>query len=144
MPLCFDTGLLLKLYAHEADSPQAFALAAQEGPIAFTDFHRVELVNALHLKQARREITPADVAKALANIAADVRTGALEWAEPDWKRAFTTAARLSTAHAAATHCRTLDVMHVALSLHLRASVLATTDKRQIALAKAAGLKVLTP
>lgn len=145
MPVCFDTALLVKLYATEPDTPAVIRLAASlTEPIFFTDFNRAELVNALHRKQGRREITPADVAQALAHVQADLRSGALVWAEPDWKRVFAVTVRLCSAHSAATHCRTLDAMHVAMMLVLKASAMATNDPKQRALATAAGLKVLTP
>ncbi len=144
MPVCFDTSLLVKLYTQEADTPQVLILASQVGPIAFTDFHRVELVNALHLKQGRREITPLDLAQALANIEADVCPGALVRMEPDWKRVFAMTMKLSSLHTAAILCRTLDALHVAIALHYKARTFATNDLRQQKLAVAAGLKVLKP
>jgi predicted nucleic acid-binding protein len=145
MPVCFDTGLLTKLYTVEPETPAVAALVASlTEPVIFTDFHRAELTSALHRKQGRGEITTADLAKALANIQADLQFSVLLWTEPDWKQVFAATVRLCSAHSADTHCRTLDAMHVALAQHLRVAAIATTDKRQRALATAAGLKVLTP
>jgi len=145
MPVCFDTALLLKLYTVEPDTPDVIALAASLAePVFLTDFNRVELSNALHRKHGRHEITAGDVAKALAHVRNDLRAGVLRWVEPDWKRVFAATEQLCARHAAITHCRTLDAIHAGLALELKASALATTDVRQAALARAAGLRVLVP
>jgi predicted nucleic acid-binding protein len=145
MPICFDSGLLLKLYVMEPNTRAVVALSASLAePMIFTEFHRAELTSALHRKLGRGEITAADLAKAQADIQADLRLGVLRWEEPDWKRVFTATVRLCSAYSAATHCRTLDAMHVALAQHLNISTIATTDARQTALATAAGLKVIRP
>ena len=145
MAAYLDTGLLLKIYVSEPDSAKVLALSQSlTGPIVLTRFQRAELVNALRCKEGRLEMTAADVAKALVDMRADLRSGFLVLREPDWNRVFAGTVRLSTAHAAKTLCRTLDAIHVATALHLGAREFATTDKRQSALATAAGLKVLSP
>lgn len=145
MPVCLDTSLLVKLYVSEPDSTAVLALVGSlREPIVFTDFHRAEFVTALHCKEGRKEITPAQLAKALADVNKDLQYGALVWMEVDWKRVLASTARLATAHAASTLCRTLDALHVALALHLKVRSLATKDHRQEQLALAVGLKVLKP
>ncbi len=145
MPVCFDTSLLVKLYVPEPDSASVLALVGSlTEPIVFTDFHRAEFVTALHCKEGRKEITPSQLAKALADVNKDLQDGALVWMEADWKRALVGTVRLSTAHAAAILCRTLDAVHIALALQLRVRSIATKDHRQERLAVAAGLKVLKP
>lgn len=145
MPAYLDTGLLLKVYVNEPDSAAVFSLVQSlSGPLALTRFLRAELVNALRCKQGRGEITAADVAKALADLRADMRSGFVVLLEPDWSRVFAATVRLSNAHAAKTLCRTLDAIHVATALQLGAREFATKDKRQEKLAAAAGLKVLRP
>ena len=145
MPVYFDSSILVKLYVPEPDSAGVLALAGSlTEPIVFTDFHRAEFVTALHCKEGRKEITAAQLAKALADVNQDLQDGALLWMEADWKRILTATVRLSTAHAAITLCRTLDAMHVALALQLRVRSIATKDHRQEKLAVASGLKVLKP
>lgn len=145
MAAYLDTGLLIKIYVNEPDSAKALALVESlSGPLLFTRFQRAEVVNTLRCKQGRRELTGADVAKVLADIRADLRSGFLLFREPDWSRVFAGTVRLSNAHAAKTLCRTLDAIHVAQALQLGAAVFATKDDRQCAFAKAAGLKVLVP
>jgi predicted nucleic acid-binding protein len=139
-----DTGLLLKIYVNEADSAQALALVQSlSGPLLFTRLHRAEAVNTLRCKEGRRDLTGGDVAKILADMRADLRSGFLVLCELDWNRVFAATARLSHAHGAKTLCRTLDAIHVSAALQLGAAEFATKDHRQIAMAKASGLKVLT-
>lgn len=144
MPVYFDTGLLVKLYAQEANTPLVLRLVSSlSGPILFTSFQEAELINALHLKHGRGELPEADLEKALANLAGDMRSPMFRRQSPDWNRVFAGTVRLSTAHAAKTLCRTMDAIHVATALQLGAKEFATTDKKQTALAIASGLKVLS-
>lgn len=143
MPVYVDTGLFLKLYLNEPDSPKALALVAKfSSPICLTPFLRAELVNTLRCKEGRGEVTGADVAKALTDLRADLRAGFVVRFGPDWDRVFAGTIRLSQVHAATTLCRTLDAIHVATALHLGIAEFATADKRQSLLARAAGLTVL--
>lgn len=129
----------------ELDFAKAFALVQTlSGPVVFTRFQRAELVNSLRCKQGRGETTAADVSKALADVRADLRSGFLVLRELDWSRLFAATVRLSTAHAAATLCRTLDAIHVAAALQLGIREFATKDNRQTAFAAACGFRVLRP
>lgn len=99
MAVYFDAGLFLKLYLNEPDSPKALSLAARlTRPICLTPFLRAELVNALRCKEGRGEMTGADVTKALADLRADIRSGYVVRAEPDWNRVFAGTMRLSQVH----------------------------------------------
>ena len=51
------------------------------------------------------------------------------------------AERLSAAHTRKGGHRTLDVLHVATAMHLKAEIFLTLDGGQATLAKAVGLKV---
>ena len=145
MAVYFDTGLLLKLFVTEANSPRVIALAASlDQPLVFSGFQHAELINALHCKAGRSEISAADATAVETRIRLEVKSGALHWREPAWKAVFAQTVRLSQAHAPTTLCRTLDAMHVALALSLRVKQFATLDHRQEALALAAGLAVLKP
>lgn len=145
MAVYFDTGLLLKLFVTEANSPLVMAFAASLAqPIIFSDFQQAEFVTALQCKVGRGEITAANATAVEARIRLEIRSGALEWREPNWKSIFAHTIRLAQAHAPATLCRTLDAIHVALALALRVKDFATLDHRQEALGIAAGLNVLKP
>lgn len=145
MAVYFDTGLLMKLFVAEANSPQVIALAASLGePLIFSDFQQAELITALHCKAGRKEITAADASAVEARIRSEIKAGVLAWHEPAWKRIFTRTTQLAHSHGASTLCRTLDAIHVSLALACGAKSLATLDQRQATLAKLAGLTVVQP
>jgi predicted nucleic acid-binding protein len=140
----FDTGLLLKLYVAEENSGKAVALVQKHGaPICFTGFQHAELRNALYRKCARKEIKPAELRIALKNIQSDTDAGVLVSPELDWQAVFVRANRLTDKFALSVPCRTLDILHVASVLELGMSSIATTDVRQISLARKARLKVFS-
>ncbi len=144
MKIYFDTGLLLKLYASEENSPEAVMLVQSHGaPICFTGFQHAELRNALYRKCARKEIKLRELRKSLKNIQSDMDTGVLLSPELDWKAVLARANRLTDKYALSIPCRTLDILHVATVLELGIASLGTTDARQMSLARKAGLKVVT-
>lgn len=137
-----DTGIVAKLYCLEATSPEASRLVARyRAPLPYTQFHELELRNALRLKAFRGEISAPELSIALQRWDEDVANGV--WRRPAYALAdvFVTAETLSAAHTAHTGCRTLDVLHVAAAVVLRAAEFVTWDERQARLAHAAGLRV---
>ena len=139
----FDSGVLLKLYLSEPNSPQAVALVQEKGwlpPIAA--LHRLEMKAAIGQKQGRGEITETERTEVLANFESDLAAGVFTEAATAWVGVFTRAESLASAHAAANLCRSLDTLHVALALELGATEFCTLDQRQATMAKAAGLPVV--
>jgi len=61
-----------------------------------------------------------------------------------WRAALKGAADLSRKHTSTPGCRSLDVLHVASAIELQFKQFTTFDSRQQQLAKAAGLKLVTP
>ena len=140
-----DPSALLKLYLHE---PESRALAAwrakNSGPLAVTHHGRVELVNGLALAAHRGLVSDAVAAAALAALDDDFHAGRYRTADLLWRSALNRAAQLSRAHSRALGTRTLDVLHVASALELGLGHFLTFDHRQRQLAKAAGLRLVTP
>jgi predicted nucleic acid-binding protein len=77
----------------------------------------------------------------LAQFDANVAAGIFVFTEVDWADAHSLAERLSAAHTRNEGYRTLDVLHVATALQMRAGLFLTMDGAQASLARAAGLKV---
>ena len=73
----------------------------------------------------------------LLNLAA----GQIVIAPVEWHEVYSMAEKLSAQHTMSGGHRTLDVLHVATALHLKADEFLTFDLNQAALARAAGLKV---
>lgn len=141
----FDSGVLLKLYTVESDSPAIQDFVMRHGQaIRVLDLHLSECTSAMRLKQFRRECTRAQANKVLAEMRKDLNAGVLLRLALDWELAWTTCRSLSDEHAGETGCRTLDALHVACALELKARQFITTDKRQTDLARKAGLFVINP
>jgi predicted nucleic acid-binding protein len=144
LKIYFDTGLLLKLYAAEENSPEAVTLVQAYGaPICFTGFQHTELRNALHRKCARKEITLRQLRKSLAAIQSDLDTGVLLPPKLDWNAVLARADQLTDRYALSIPCRTLDVLPIATVMELGIKLLGSTDSRQMALARKAGLRIVT-
>ena len=136
-----DTGLLCSLYAPDAHSRRAVArMARQPLPLPLTWLHQLEFRNALRLRVFRGEITPAQRDASLNAMLADLAAGVLAAAAPPLAEVMTEAERLSALHSKTLGSRSLDILHVSSALVLGAAEFLTFDHRQIALAKAAGLK----
>ncbi len=136
-----DTSALLKLYLPEVSSPQVVAWAnTLTQALPLTPLLELELVNAVELRRHRREITSATGQHVLALVEADIANGILQRTPLDltmWRKAVELARR----HTAEAGCRSLDILHVAAALALRADLFYTFDQRQHDLARRAGLRV---
>jgi predicted nucleic acid-binding protein len=141
----YDTGVLVKLYTPEPESPSVRRFVVETGQtLPFLSLHRSECASAFHLKAFRGECSLAQANRALADIAEDVRTGLLTYLQPDWEFVWQKSVELTQAHSANTGCRTLDVLHVAAAVTLGFREFATSDIRQFRLAAHLGLAVHNP
>jgi predicted nucleic acid-binding protein len=136
-----DTGFLVSLYVLDANS--AVAAARMEKvrlPIFLTPLAEVELTNAISLRLFRRELRPSKFKAALALVRRDLTDGIL-LLKPLTASAFDRAKRLSLRRTPHMGTRTLDILHVASALELRADTFYTFDQNQEKLARAEGLAV---
>lgn len=141
----YDTGVILKLYTEEPESDAARAFVTRRKEALYLSIlHTAECTSALRLKQFRGECEPGQAAQALAHLDEDFQAGVLKSLPVDWDEAWQRCRALSDAHAAATGCRTLDALHVACAVLASAAEFITSDRRQIALGKLAGLRVINP
>jgi predicted nucleic acid-binding protein len=139
----FDTGVLLKLYLREPNSPEAVTLVlATSEPPSLSALHRLEMKAAIELKNGRGEITHTEKAVLLADIARDLTAGVFKEVAASWADVFAKAESLATMHGALTLCRSLDTLHIALALEMGVTEFCTFDVRQAAMAKACGLTVV--
>jgi predicted nucleic acid-binding protein len=103
--------------------------------------HRIEDRNALRNAAGRGEITDGERRAAFYRIDGDLREGLLVHTTAGWTDVFRRADELSAKDAATEGPRTIDLLHVALSLESGAETFLSFDSRQRQFAKAAGLKV---
>lgn len=138
--LYLDTSALLKLYLREVGSEQVQALvAAQDLPLPMWEIQEMELTNALRLKVLWGEVTAAQAEAQLAHFATRRRRGLYVFPAMD-RSALMESFRQLSAETPRLGCRTLDILHVACALQLRADTFLTFDARQRALAEYAGLQ----
>ncbi len=145
MKTYFDTGVFLKLYTPEPESEavQRFVLR-RRSPIRITSLHLSEATSALKLKCFRGEGSERESNAAIADIEADLHARVLVRLTCDWEEVWNLGRFLSEHHAARIGTGTLDVLHVACARLLGYREFMTTDSRQKACAKAAGLKAISP
>jgi predicted nucleic acid-binding protein len=138
-----DTGILVKSYVFEEDSPEAIAIIEGAGePLIFSHIHGIEVPNAIRLKRFRGEITKTQEAASIRVFRADIDAGRLARPDYDLAEVFNRAERLSAKHSGQIGSRNLDVLHVAAALESGCGSLASFDERQRKAASLAGLKVI--
>jgi predicted nucleic acid-binding protein len=136
-----DSSFLVALYL----GTQSHSKTAREIAVTFASGIPYPWLIELELCTALRRIL-ADkrdlLSKTIRNIKAAQKEGILVECEPDFKRVTVYALELSERYTATLGLRTLDILHVATALELRADTLASFDIRQRKLAASVGLKLL--
>jgi predicted nucleic acid-binding protein len=136
-----DTSFLVSLYSSDANSAAAAAaLRVTQLPLLMSPLTELETVNALGLREFRKEISELEANASLRDFEEDLRRGAfLRSALPE--SAFPRARALSLQSTARLGLRTADLLHVAAALELGATALFTFDLRQHKLCSELGLPV---
>lgn len=142
MKTYFDSSAIVAVYVNEAHSPRARAELRRHASVPWTPLHDVEVRNALRLLRGRGHIDAKELRGLLAHVDQDVNAGRLHRPPVDLAAVFRRAADLSEAHAGRTLARTLDILHVGAALELGCTSLVSGDDRQIALARAEGMRVV--
>jgi hypothetical protein len=110
--------------------------------LLLTTWQQFEMERALQLRLFRRECSLADIVEAGDRLQADLAAGAVISANLPLPPVLALARSLTSAHRARFGRRAFDVFHVAAALHLTASAFLSFDGRQLALARAVGLRVV--
>jgi len=133
-----DTSFLFSRYVNDQHSPEVDRLLTAHPLVLVTPFHRAELANAIFQQAFRGKISEVDAHLAYADFEQDCQTGV--WAvthPPD--RMFSVCVDLAKRRVARLGVRSLDALHVAAALELKADRFWSFDDRQLELAQAAGL-----
>jgi predicted nucleic acid-binding protein len=109
--------------------------------IPLTSFHELELINAIHLKQFRTEITSDETRLIMSRFEEHEINGIYYRPMLDWSAIFIHAIELSKKHSASIGSRSLDILHVASALSIGADRFLTLEDRQTRLAALAGLRI---
>lgn len=136
-----DTSFLFSLYVPDANSSAAAAIMKRiKPPLVATDFAEFEFINALNWRIFRKELRASEEQAVLLSFSMDVHAGLIRIL-PISAATFAHARRIARTQTRLLGTRSLDVLHVASALALRASSFCTFDKIQARLAGALGFRV---
>ena len=141
MTVYADTSLFVSLYLSDLHTSEAERRVASRPVLWMTPLHIAEWTHAIQQHVFRKAISGTEADRLLREFQ-DHRAKGL-WRElelPD--RALDVCGQLGQRFAARLGVRTLDTLHVAAALELKAARFWTFDQRQQTLAQAVGLKVL--
>ena len=134
-----DSSFFVSLYTVDAHSAAARQLMSQKPSVWINPLHTAEFFHAITRQVFLGKISPAESVSVYQDLEHDYAAGI-------WQRislpehAFELCAELARRHGASLGMRTLDSLHVACALELKAERFWTFDQRQAKLAKAEGLK----
>jgi predicted nucleic acid-binding protein len=134
-----DTSFFVSLYLPDRHTAEVERGLKSRPSLWMTPLHVAEWAHAVEQHVVRKAISRSEADRLLQRFQ-EHRTRNL-WREvslPD--RAFEVCVQLAERHAARIGVRTLDTLHVASALELKAEYFWTFDERQAKLALAAGLK----
>ena len=140
MSVYADSSFVVSLYLTDVHSPEARRRVQGAPPVILTSLHRAEWAHALGQHQFRGTMSAEAARRANSQLVSD--EAANLWREvPLPENAFELCADLARRYGAKLGIRTLDSLHVACALELRAERFWTFDERQGKLAKTVGLKI---
>jgi predicted nucleic acid-binding protein len=135
-----DTSFFVSLYVSDRHTGEAERLLAARPTLWMTSLHVVECTHAMEQHVFRKAISRSEADRLLQQFHQHRARGLWrEIAVPD--RAFEICTELAQKHAARVGVRTLDTLHVASALELKAHQFWTFDQRQAELARTMGLKI---
>lgn len=137
-----DTSVLVAFYLPERFSRAARREVSELRQLPFTSLHELEFRTALELMVGRGQLTLDERDAVATQVDEDRQALRLAQAAPEWDQALALAVSLSREHSARTLARSLDVLHVATAATLGCERFVTADRRQAALAAAAGLSAV--
>ncbi len=139
MTIYADTSFFVSVYVQDVHSAAAQELMNLNPRLWFSPLHLAECIHAIAQQVFYRRISAVDAQDIYRHLRNDQTAGL--WTEtPLPENAFDLCADLARLHGPKLGIRTLDSLHVACALELRAEQFWTFDKRQAKLAKAEGLK----
>jgi predicted nucleic acid-binding protein len=134
-----DSSFLVSLYTLDSHSAAAAAEVRRLRPkLILTPLAELELTNALELRIFRKESPAAEVHDARTVLGGHINEGFYDVVGMP-AAVYDLARRIAASRTAASGTRTLDILHVASAVLLRADAFWTFDQRQAKIAKAEGL-----
>ena len=139
MTVYADTSVFVSLYLLDAHSEEAQQQMALHPRVWLTPLHRAEWTHAIAQHVFQQKITAREAQVVDRDFERDREAGL--WMETGLpEQTFEACIALARNRVARLGVRTLDTLHVALALELKADHFWTFDRRQAKLAEAEGLK----
>ncbi|MGB7265906.1 MAG: type II toxin-antitoxin system VapC family toxin [Terracidiphilus sp.] len=138
MKICADSSFIVSSYIRDTHSDEAIHRIKSSLPIWISPLNRAELAHAIQQYVFRKVITDAEARRAWGEFSRDCLEGPwihFDLPERTWETSIELAQRYGPTHGV----RTLDSLHVACALELKAQRFWTFDQRQAKLAEAVGL-----
>jgi len=137
-----DSSALVAVYVPERFSKAARRALRAAPQVPFTQLHELEVPNAFALLLGRGLISADEYNAIQTQMREDVDAQRLVPLSLDLDRVFTLASELSLTYTAKLLTRSLDLLHVAAAQAATCRSFVSADDRQLAVAKATGLKVV--
>jgi predicted nucleic acid-binding protein len=137
-----DSSALVPVYVPERFSRTARSVVQAAQQIPFTPLHALEVPNAFELLVGRGAITRDECRAILEQLQEDIDAQRLKIVSPDFDEVFGQAGELSRLYTARFLARSLDLLHVAAAHVTSCKRFVSGDDRQLAVAKASGLRVV--
>ena len=138
MTTCTDSSFLVSFYIQDVHSIESIRRKTKSPSVVVTPLNRAELAHAIHQHAFRGELSQFACQRAWSEFQQDCAQGIwipVALPELTWERSIDLAQR----YGPTLGIRTLDSLHVACALELRAQRFWTFDERQARLAEAVGL-----
>lgn len=143
MTVYADSSFFVSVYVQDRHSATAEKLLISRPLIWFTPLHYAEWTHAVAQQVFHKKMSAAEAQQTYRHLEKDRATGLwLETVIPEGT--FDICADLARRHGPRLGVRTLDSLHVAAALQLKAEQFWTFDERQAKLAKSEGLKTSSP
>jgi predicted nucleic acid-binding protein len=135
-----DTSFIASLYVLDENSPSAAEkMARAQLPVVISALVEFEFTNAVSLRVFRHEISRSLAKASHATFARDIQDGVF-LVQPITSSIFDRAKQIAKTQTPVLGTRSLDVLHVAAALVLRADRFWTFDRHQRKLAATEGFK----
>jgi len=138
-----DTSVIVKLYVREQYSFEVSNwIKKNNKAIPLTRFHELEFTNAIELKSFRSEINERQKDWVHSAFDDHKKIGIYYYPVINWTETWDIAIDLSGIHTRLFGSRSLDILHVASAMTMKAQHFFSLDSRQAKLASAAGLSIV--
>jgi predicted nucleic acid-binding protein len=137
-----DSSALVPIYVPERFSASARSAVRNAREIPFTAIHELEVPNAFELLVGRELMTRDECRSIQQQLRDDIENERLMRTPLDLDQVFAHASELSRLYTAQHLARSLDLLHVAAAHVATCKTFVSADDRQLAVAKASGLKVI--